>query len=107
MPSLENLYQHFKGEPFAILAVNVKEKREVVKRFVSGKGLSFPVLVDEDGKVTTLYGVRSHPMKFLIDARGNLIGIASGYREWDTDEMKSLIRSLINGNGDEAPRASP
>ncbi|HDO35321.1 MAG TPA: redoxin domain-containing protein, partial [Nitrospirae bacterium] len=58
--------------------------------------LSFPVLSDEDGQVTALYGVRSHPMQFLIDARGNLIGIASGYREWDTDEMKALIRALIN-----------
>lgn len=37
-------------------------------------------------------------MKFLIDTDGNLIGIALGYREWDTKEMKSLISSLINAN---------
>jgi hypothetical protein len=35
-------------------------------------------------------------MKFLIDKNGDLIGISSGYRDWDTAEMKSLIEELIN-----------
>jgi hypothetical protein len=38
---------------------------------------------------------RSHPMKFLIDKKGNVAGIAQGYREWDKEEMKSLIKLLM------------
>ncbi|TNF55006.1 TlpA family protein disulfide reductase [bacterium] len=96
MPSLENLHQHFKDKNFTLLAVDVGEKAEIVQQFVHDRGLSFRFLLDEDGRVSAQYGVRSHPMKFLIDKNGNLIGIAYGYREWDTEEMKSLIQLLIN-----------
>jgi hypothetical protein len=34
-------------------------------------------------------------MKFLIDKKGNVAGIAQGYREWDKEEMKSLIKLLM------------
>ncbi len=95
MPSLERLHNHFKGKPFAYLAVNVGEGKETVERFVRSRGLTFKVLLDEDGGVAARYGVRSHPMKFLIDAEGDLVGLAMGYREWDTEEMKSVIRQLL------------
>ncbi len=98
MPSLENLHHYFKEEPFALLAVDVEEKKEIVQSFARHKNLSFRMLLDEDGQVSARYGVRSHPMKFLIDAEGNLIGVAMGYREWDRDEMKSLIQSLMTND---------
>jgi hypothetical protein len=67
-----------------------------VQKFIRDKGYSFLNVLDENGVVSSLYGVRSHPMKFLINKNGELIGIAKGYRDWDTDEMKLLISSLIN-----------
>lgn len=96
MPSLENLHQHFKGEEFVLLSIDVGEKIPVVSRFAKDKGLSFGMLVDEDSSVTARYGVRSHPMKFLIEKNGDLRGVAMGYREWDSDEMKSLVRKLMD-----------
>ncbi|MEE8329430.1 MAG: redoxin domain-containing protein [Thermodesulfovibrionia bacterium] len=99
MPSLENLHQHFKEKPFVLLTVNVNEKKDAVQKFMSSKGYSFTVLVDEDGQVTANYGIRSHPAKFLIDTKGDWIGVASGYGEWDKKEMKSLIELLISSKG--------
>jgi peroxiredoxin len=96
LPSLENLYQHFKGEQFALLAIDVGEKKDKVERYVRERGYSFEFLLDEDQQVTAKYGVRAHPMKFLINMNGDLIGIGHGYREWDTEEMKSLIQRLIS-----------
>jgi thioredoxin-related protein len=96
LPSLERLHQYFNNEPFALLAIDVQEKKNVVLRYVRSKSLSFHNLLDTEGEVTALYGVRSHPMKFIIDTDGNLIGVAWGYRDWDTDKMKSLIEVLIN-----------
>ena len=96
MPSLEKLSQHFKGEPFSILAITVGEKKETVLRFVKDRNLSFTFLLDEDEQVSASFGVRSHPMKFLIDKNGDLIGVAVGYGEWDTDDMKSIIKTLIS-----------
>ncbi len=96
MPSLERLHKQFKDDEFVIIAVDVGEKRDTVKSFIDKKGYSFLNLLDKDSQVSVQYGVRSHPMKFIIDKKGDLIGMARGFREWDSNEMKDLISLLIN-----------
>ena len=96
MPSLEKLNLHFRNGPFILVAVDVGEKREAVRKFIDSKNFSFTVLLDKDSHVSEQYGVRSHPMKFLIDKKGDLIGVSLGYREWDKEEMKRLLNLLLN-----------
>ncbi len=72
------------------------ENKKTVEEFVRERSLSLPFLLDEKNEVSTMYGIRSHPMKFLINMQGDVAGIAYGYREWDSEEMKSLIRTLMN-----------
>ena len=96
MPSLERLHQSFKGEPFVLIGIDIEEDRETVLNYARKNNLSFPNLLDSDGKVSAQYGVRSTPTKVLIDPEGNLAGMSLGYREWDTDEIKSLIRMIIS-----------
>lgn len=100
MPSLKNLNQHFKDKSFVLLSISVAEEGDVVKKFARNNNLSHKILLDEDSAVSTLYGIRSHPAKFLIDTKGNLYGAALGFREWDKAEMKSLIKLLIKRGGD-------
>ncbi len=57
--------------------------------------LTYTNLIDETGNVSALYGVSSTPVKFLIDAEGNMVGAAMGYREWDSDEVKALIETVM------------
>jgi peroxiredoxin len=78
------------------LAIDVGEKKEKVLEFVEERDLSFKFLLDEDKQVSAQYGVRTHPMKFLINKNGELIGVSRGYREWDTAEMKALIKLLMD-----------
>jgi peroxiredoxin len=99
LPSLENLHGHFSDKPFVLLTIDVQEKSSVVKKFMDKKGYTMPALLDSDGKVSELYGVRSHPMKFLVNKSGKLIGIAKGYREWDVRDMKHLIQTLMSTKG--------
>jgi thioredoxin-related protein len=96
LPSLENLHQYFKNEPFVIIAISIQEERDTVLKHVSENGISFTNLLDHDGMVSAQFGVRSTPTKILLDKEGNLTGMALGYRKWDKEEMKSLIRMLIN-----------
>ena len=95
MPSLDNLHRHFKDRPFAIVAIDLKEKSSIVRNFVLDNGLTYTNLLDEKGKVAAMYGVTSTPVKFLIDTKGNMAGAAIGFRKWDTDEIKSLIETLM------------
>jgi thioredoxin-related protein len=98
LPSLENLHQEFRDRPFALVAVNLEESRDAVLKLVRSAGISYTNLLDKDGQISAVYGVSSTPMKFLIDAKGNLIAAALGYREWDGDDAKSLINTLLENN---------
>ena len=78
------------------MAVDVGENRDTVEKFIDNKGYTFLNILDKDRQVSTQYGVRSHPMKFIINKKGELVGVARGYREWDSNEMKNLISLLIH-----------
>lgn len=97
MPSLEKLHKRFRQDPFVLLAVDVGEDEQTVKRFVEKNGLSFPVLLDSDSTVAARYGVRAHPVAYFIDAEGNLVSVVQGYRKWDSKDMKTLLASLMPG----------
>jgi peroxiredoxin len=98
MPSLAKLYDEFKKSDFVILAIDVQEKREVVKKYAENEKLPFPVLLDINGKVSFDYGIRAHPAHFLIDGHGELIGSALGAREWSSVDSRNLIQYLIDQN---------
>lgn len=78
-----------------LVGINLKESRDTVLNVVRDLGLSYPNLLDQDGKISAVYGVSSTPVKFLIDGKGNMVAAALGYREWDSDEMRSIISILM------------
>ena len=78
------------------MAISVGETADTVRSFIETHNYSFVNVLDENKEVSTMYGIRSHPMKFLVDKDGSLIGVHTGYREWNTGEMKSLIELLFN-----------
>jgi cytochrome c biogenesis protein CcmG/thiol:disulfide interchange protein DsbE len=72
MPDLEALYREYGAtHDFVVVGVNLQEERETVEKFARAIGLSFPVLLDTDGKVSEQsYAVRSLPMSMIIDREG-------------------------------------
>lgn len=95
MPSLSKLYVEFKDRGLVVLAVDIKEPKEIVKRFVEKQKISLPVLLDKDGKVANTYSVRSHPDHFFIDREGDFIGKTVGARDWQSKKNRDLIRYLV------------
>ncbi len=98
MPSLESLHHEFKDAPFVLLGIDIKESRDAVLKSVRKNGLTYKNLLDSDGEVSAQYGVSSTPMKFLINRQGNLVTAAMGYRDWGSDDFKSLIQALIDSD---------
>ena len=79
MPHMENYYQKYKNlENVEILAVNMttmerggNEKiEENIEAFIDKYQLTFPVPLDEDGRVMDLYKVMDFPTTYFINTEG-------------------------------------
>lgn len=95
MPSMQRLWEEFKEEDFVILAIDIQEESKLVSSFMNERGLSFPVLLDEKGKVARSYGIRGIPTTFFLNPEGEIIGKAVGERDWDSEESFQLIDELL------------
>ena len=96
MPSMEKLYKEFKNKDFVILAVDMQEDSETVKKFKAKFNLSFPILLDTEGVVATYYGVRGIPATYFIDRAGYLYAAAMGARDWAGEDAFLLIEHLLH-----------
>jgi hypothetical protein len=67
-----------------------------VRKAVTERGYTAPVLLDESGDVAgRVYGVWGPPTVYLIDREGRLVGRAAGPRAWESPAARALIESLL------------
>ena len=73
-PHLQDFYEEYSGR-VEILAVNMtsKDKREDAAAFVEQYGFTFPVLLDESGEVSTMYGAFAIPTTIFLNDKGEII----------------------------------
>jgi peroxiredoxin len=95
MASMERLYKRFKDKGLVILAVNLQEEAKAVRRFIAEQKLSFPVVLDSNGRVGAIYGARSVPTTYLVGRDGNVLAGTIGGREWDSKEYVSFFTRLL------------
>ena len=72
MPDLNALYGQFKDQGFVVLAIS-DEDASKVKVFIADKNITYPVLLDPEGKVATLFQVGGIPKSFVYDRTGKLV----------------------------------
>lgn len=73
MPALDAVYRAHRDRGFTVLALNMGEPDEAVRRAAEQLGVSFPVLLDGLRITTDRYRVIGVPTSFLIDAEGRLV----------------------------------
>ena len=95
MPVLERLQREFSSRGLIIIGVNTREKKEAAWRYAKELGLTFPLVLDRDGKINALYGVVGLPTTFVIGRDGRTIGFAVGPREWESAPARALIAALL------------
>lgn len=92
MADIEALYNETKGTDLVILSVNAADAEDKARAFVDGKGYSFPIILDNDGKITKQYNVVGIPTSFFIDKDGYLDDMAIG--AINLEKMKEYISNL-------------
>lgn len=96
MPGFENLYRRFRSEGLTVLAVSLdKDSDQKVRDFVDKYKLSFPVLMDPDQKVESLYSTFSIPTTYVIDRQGRIVAVVDGAKNWESRETFEAIELLL------------
>jgi peroxiredoxin len=57
--------------------------------------LTFPVLLDQSGRVGATYGARSIPTTYVVDREGIVLAGTIGTREWDTEPYIRFFERLL------------
>jgi thiol-disulfide isomerase/thioredoxin len=95
IPSMNRLAASYDPKDFAIVSINFKEAAEHVQAFLKRVNVDFPVLLDQDGAVSSRWRVFAFPSSFLLDRSGTLRYSVNTAIEWDSEEVKAVIDGLL------------
>lgn len=95
MPLLESIYKKYNKLGFTLLGVNVEPDSKAADDWLKATPVTFPILYDNESKVSKLYEVAGMPSTVIIDRSGKLRVLHRGYKPGDENEYLDSIRSLI------------
>lgn len=94
-PQLEAMRTELEPRGFEVFAINVDEFIEDAMIFLEELPVSYPVVHDATGATPTQWGILGMPTGFLIDRKGIVRKIHTGYRKSDGAALRAEILSLL------------
>lgn len=91
MPVIDKVYKEYKKNDLAVLAINVKQSREKVEAFIAELNLSFPVILDREGRIAKRCGVQAIPTNFILDRKGVVREIIIG----EVFKEKTILKKTL------------
>jgi len=97
MPSLEALWRRYRDRGLIVVGISVDRgaPKALLEPYVRNLKLTFPILLDPDSKTSDRWRVTALPATFLVRPGGEVVGMAMGAREWNSDEMRALVERLL------------
>jgi peroxiredoxin len=95
MPQLNRLYQKYRSSGFVLLGVNVDDDPSKAAEVATKLGVTFPVLLDADKRVSKLYDLNTMPSTVIIDRDGKVRYVHRGYLAGYEDNYEKQIRELL------------
>ena len=97
MPSLEALWSRYRERGLVVIGVSVDRgaPRALLEPYVHNLKLTFPILLDPDSKTSDRWRVTAIPATFIVRPGGDVAGMVTGAREWNSGEMRALVERLL------------
>ena len=98
MPHLEKMYEENKAKGFLIVAISMDGPETVadVPSFAQRHDMTFPVVLDEDSHVVSVYNPkRSAPLSVLIDRTGHVIRVRESYNPGDENLVRADVAQAL------------
>jgi len=78
IPALEHIHQKYAGRGVVVLGIDQMESTSTVRKFAQEKGMTYPVLLDIDGAVSSTYRVTGLPTTVFVRRDGTVLDVVVG-----------------------------
>lgn len=98
LPELDALYQRERSRGFVVFAVSMDEASSNgrVRNQVSKLGLSYPILLDPDTRVVSLYNPRATaPYSVLVGRDGRILRRQEGYTTGERENLEHAVDEAL------------
>jgi thiol-disulfide isomerase/thioredoxin len=99
-PLVDDLAKEFADKGLIVLAVDVLEPDQKVKKYLAEHPRSVPIVLTKDTNLAAMYNAQSYPIYVVIDRDGNIAGEQRGAAG------ERGLRRLLSRAGIEAKRES-
>jgi cytochrome c-type biogenesis protein len=95
IPNIIDLYEENTNDNVVILTVVnpngfLESDTDFIMSYIEEKGITFPVLFDDSGKIFSSYGISSIPTTFMVTANSEIFGYINGAID------RSMMDNIIN-----------
>lgn len=91
----KEIVEKFAGKDFVLLAISRDETREVVEKFRTTTGYTFPMGLDPGRKIYSLFATQTIPRNFLIGKDGKIVLAEVGFTEEKLAELVAAIEAAL------------
>lgn len=75
---VDDIAQEFKSKELIVLAVNVLEPDQTVKKYLADHPRTVPIVLTKDTNLAAMYNAQVYPIYVVIDRDGNIAGEQRG-----------------------------
>ena len=95
MPVLERLYTSLHGQGLDVVGVSQDTSAGNITSFLRRVHVSFPIVHDNGHAVAGRYNPGTMPTSYIVDRRGVVRFVHTGYRASDAARIEQEIRTLV------------
>ncbi|VAX24317.1 hypothetical protein MNBD_NITROSPINAE01-127 [hydrothermal vent metagenome] len=97
MPSMQKLYDRFRGDDFEMITISIDKKETDVQAFINELGLTFKVALDPTEKTSKEYKTTGVPETYIVGRDGVIMHHIIGPGKWYTPQIISAFERFIKG----------
>jgi len=99
LPRLEPLWNKYKDQGLAVLAIEANQETEGALKFIDEKGLTYTFVEDVDADETVVgdtLGVQGFPTSYIVDRQGRILYRHLGFDVGDEEKIEKEIVKLLD-----------
>jgi len=99
LPHLQSVSQDpaLRKKGLKVLAIDLRESKDEVQKFLTQNAYSFPVALDLDGATAKRYLVQGIPTTVIIDGSGVVREVFVGFGEESAKSLDAAIKDVLGG----------